>query len=128
MYDLGYESYQQTQIVAKAASSSPAELVIMLLDGLIDELDRISGHLDAKNYLQKSQSVKKCMRILSGLSVALDLENGGQLASNLNQLYEYCGRQLMRASIRNDISELANIRKIINELRDGWMGFAERNR
>jgi flagellar protein FliS len=128
MYDIGYDSYQHTEITSKAASASPAELVVMLINGLVDELDRAEGHIKAKNYMKKSACIKKSMRMLSGLSVAIDLENGGQLASNLRQLYQFCGKRLMKASIRNDLQELENVRKIVSQLREGWVGFAQRHR
>lgn len=127
MYDTGYDSYRQTEITVKAANASPQQLVVMLMDGLMDELDRAEGHMQAKNYLRKGDAIKKSLRILSGLSVALDLEQGGNLATHLKQLYQYCGKRLMKASIRNDVAELQQVRKILNEIREGWVGFARRH-
>ena len=40
MYDSGYDAYRQSEIQVKAATASPAQLVLMLLDGLMDELAR----------------------------------------------------------------------------------------
>ena len=127
MYDTGYDSYRQTEITVKAANASPQQLVVMLMDGLMDELDRAEGHMQAKNYARKGEAIKKSMRILSGLSVALDLEQGGNLAAHLKQLYQFCGKRLMKASIRNDVAELQQVRKILSEIREGWVGFARRH-
>nr|WP_321241436.1 flagellar export chaperone FliS [uncultured Tolumonas sp.] len=127
MYDTGYDSYRQTEITVKAANASPPQLVIMLMDGLMDELDRAEGHMQARNYARKGEAIKKSMRILSGLSVALDLEQGGNLATHLKQLYQFCGKRLMKASIRNDAAELQQVRKILHEIRTGWIGFAKRH-
>lgn len=127
MYDMGYDAYRQTEVNVKAASASPAELVLMLMNGLLDEIDRAEGHILAKNFNKKGESIKKSMRILSGLTVALDPEQGGALAQNLKQLYQYCGRKLTRASIRNNLDDLAEVRKILRELQEGWQGFARRN-
>ncbi len=127
MYDTGYDSYRQTEITVKAANASPQQLVVMLMDGLMDELDRAEGHMQAKNYVRKGDAIKKSMRILSGLSVALDLEQGGNLAIHLKQLYQFCGKRLMKASIRNDVAELQQVRKILSEIREGWAGFARRH-
>jgi flagellar protein FliS len=127
MYDTGYDSYRQTEITVKAANASPPQLVIMLMDGLMDELDRAEGHMQARNYARKGEAIKKSMRILSGLSVALDLDQGGNLALHLKQLYQFCGKRLMKASIRNDAAELQQVRKILLEIREGWIGFAKRH-
>ncbi len=127
MYDMGYDAYRQTEVSVKAANASPAQLVLMLMDGLMDELDRAEGHIRAKNYYQKGLSIKKSMRILSGLTVALDTDQGGALANNLRQLYQYCGRQLTKASIRNNLDELAQVRNILQEIHTGWVGFSKRH-
>lgn len=127
MYDMGYDAYRQTEVSVKAANASPAQLVLMLMDGLMDELDRAEGHMQAKNFYQKGLSIKKSMRILSGLTVALDSEQGGMLANNLRQLYQYCGRQLMKASVRNSQEDLVKVRAILKEIHAGWVGFAQRH-
>jgi len=80
-----------------------------------------------KTTCAKAMRLKKDMRILSGLSVALDLEQGGNLATHLKQLYQFCGKRLMKASIRNDVAELQQVRKILSEIREGWVGFARRH-
>lgn len=61
----------------RAAAASPYELVLVLFDGLLDELARARGHIEAKRYQQKGQSLEKCLNILGGLNGALDYENGG---------------------------------------------------
>lgn len=126
MYDIGYDAYRQTEVHVKAANASPAELVLMLMTGLLDEIDRAEGHMRAKNYYKKGECIKKSMRILSGLTVALDENQGGTLAQNLKQLYQYCGRRLTKASIRNNPDDLQEVRKILTELQTGWQGFAAR--
>ncbi len=124
MYDDGFEAYQQTQVEAKAASADPHQLVLMLVDGFLDELDRIEGHLEAKQLDRKAQSVARCMDILSGLDTALDMKKGGAIAQQLHDLYDFCGRQLFEVSLKNDPAGLAVIRKVMNDLREGWQALA----
>ena len=125
MYDdSGYDAYQYTQVEAKAASADPHQLVLMLVDGLLDELDRIEGHLQARQLDRKAQSVARCMDILSGLDTALDMKKGGAIAQQLHDLYDFCGRQLFEVSLKNDPAGLAVIRKVMNDLKEGWQALA----
>jgi len=125
MYDdSGYDAYQHTQVEAKAASADPHQLVLMLVDGFLDELDRIEGHLAAKQLERKGQSVARCMDILSGLDTALDMKKGGAVTQQLHDLYDFCGRQLFEVSLKNDPAGLVVVRKVMTDLREGWQALA----
>lgn len=126
MYDTGYESYRQSEIDVKASTASPAQLVLMLLDGLMDELARAEGHMLAKNYYRKGESVKKCMRILGGLDASLNQDQSSELVSNLHKLYGYSKRQLFRANVRNDVDGFRQVARLMGDIREGWQGFATR--
>ncbi|CAE6931902.1 Flagellar protein FliS [Vibrio sp. B1REV9] len=78
--DSGYDSYQQVDLNAQAAAASPHQLVVMLIDGLLNEVERARGHMSAGRLAQKGASINKCMNILVGLDSALDMENGGEIA------------------------------------------------
>lgn len=126
MYDTGFDAYRQSEVEVKASTASPAHLVLMLLDGLLDELARAEGHLQARNFERKGESVKKSMRILGGLDASLDPSKGGPLAENLHQLYAYCGRRLFKSSLRNDLEGIRHVAALMRNIRDGWAGLAQR--
>lgn len=46
-FESGYDSYQQVDLDAQAASASPHQLVVMLIDGLLNEIERTRGHIEA---------------------------------------------------------------------------------
>lgn len=118
--DSGFEAYQQTNTDARAASADPHELVIMLIDGFLDEIDRIEGHIKGNRFEHKGKSITKCINILGGLDSALDMEQGGEIAQNMHQLYEYCGQALFEISVSNEVEGLASIKRIMSNLREGW--------
>lgn len=122
--DSGFDAYQQTATEARAASADPHQLVLMLVDGLLDELARVEGHIQARRPERKGVAIKKCMQILGGLDSALDMQKGGELAQSLRQLYDYCGQQLFEVSLSHDLDKLAKVVKIISELRIGWQAMA----
>lgn len=125
LMDSGYDSYQQVDLDAQAASANPHQLVVMLIDGLLDEIERIRGHLAASRLEAKGVSINKCMNILIGLSSALDDENGGEIAKNLRQLYDFCQIELYYASTQNDAARLDNVERVMGNVREGWMNFGQ---
>lgn len=125
LMDSGYDSYQQVDLDAQAASATPHQLVVMLIDGLLDEVERIRGHLAANRLAEKGASINKCMNILIGLSSALDEENGGEIADNLRQLYDFCQVELFYTSVQNDTSRLDNVERVMGNIREGWMSFGQ---
>ncbi|WP_285163618.1 flagellar export chaperone FliS [Shewanella goraebulensis] len=115
-----FNAYKQTTLDARVASANPHEMVRMLLDGLLEEIERTSGHMERKNFEDKGKSVNKCLNIVHGLDSMLDLENGGEVATSLNRLYDYCSRQLVTASVENSVTELTPVIKVITDVRAGW--------
>ncbi|AQS35315.1 flagellar export chaperone FliS [Shewanella psychropiezotolerans] len=115
-----FSAYKQTTLDARAAAANPHEMVRMLLDGLLEEMERTRGFMERRSFEDKGKSVNKCLNIVHGLDSMLDLENGGEVATSLNRLYEYCSRQLVSASVENSSEKLDPIIKVISDVREGW--------
>lgn len=115
-----FNAYKQTTLNARAAAATPHEMVRMLLDGLLEEIDRTGGFMQRRSFEDKGRSVNKCLNIVHGLDSMLDLDNGGEVATSLNRLYDYCSRQLVTASVENDPEALVPIIKVIKDVREGW--------
>ncbi|MGY4534366.1 flagellar protein FliS [Pseudomonas sp. TE3786] len=118
----GYDSYRSVDLEAKAASASPYELVLMLFDGLLDELARARGHIEGKRYQQKGRSLEKCLNILNGLNGALDYEQGGELVHGLARLYDYCIYKVSDVSVSLSLADLDEVVRLLGVLREGWEG------
>ncbi|GAA4873142.1 flagellar export chaperone FliS [Ferrimonas pelagia] len=115
-----FDSYKHTNVNARAAAANQHELVRMLLDGLLEELARAEGHMMHKRVEEKGKSIGKCIDIVHGLDSALDIENGGEIATQLHRLYDYCSQQLFQASLKNDAALLEPVVKVITDVREGW--------
>ncbi|MDF3933847.1 flagellar export chaperone FliS [Pseudomonas citronellolis] len=118
----GYDSYRSVDLEARSAAASPYELVLVLFDGLLDELARARGHIEAKRFQQKGRSLEKCMNILNGLSSALDYESGGQVVQDLARLYDYCIYRLSDVSVSLSLEGLDEVTGLLGTLREGWAG------
>ena len=117
-----YESYRAVDLEIRACSASPYELVLVLFDGLLDELSRVRGHIEAKRFELKGQSLEKCMNIINGLNSTLDYENGGEVVAELSRLYDYCLHRLVEVSVSLSLSGLDEVVHLLVQIREGWEG------
>jgi len=115
-----YRSYHAINLSAQTAQASPVQLVIVLMDGLLEELARARAHIEAKRYELKANSLDKCINILNGLSSALNADTPNEVVNNLGQLYDYCAQQLYQAGVRLDAALVDEVSKLITTLRGGW--------
>ncbi|MCC6069941.1 flagellar export chaperone FliS [Massilia sp. GCM10020059] len=122
-----YGDYHAVNLDAQTSRASPVELVLLLTDGLLDELARARAHIVARRYEQKAASIDKCIEIINGLSSSLDFEQGGEVVANLGRLYEFCAARLHSAGIALDPVMVDEVVKILNTIRQGWLGVQARN-
>lgn len=125
LMDSGYSSYQQVGLDAQAAAANPHQLVVMLIDGLLNEIERVRGHITSGRLAEKGAGINKCMNILVGLDSALDSDNGGEIAQSLHQLYDFCQIELYHASVNNNVDKLSSVEHVMNNIREGWMSFGQ---
>ena len=110
-------AYQTNQVV----TASPKKLLIMLYDGAIKNLRLAELSLEEKNVENVNKYLIKAQDIITEFMTTLNFEDGGDVARNLYQLYEYMNRRLIRANIDKDIEPIKEIKKYLEELRDTWM-------
>ena len=114
------DSYGQVKVSTGASQSNNVELIQMLFDGLIESLSTAKGHIQHNNVTEKSKAIARASRIVLGLQGALDFEKGGDLAVNLNELYNYVTRRLLHVNARNDLKALEEIHGLMTEIRSAW--------
>ena len=113
----GYDQYR-TQA---ATTASPSQLVLMLFDGVLAEVARAGRALappvdvvDAHDCLGRAQA------IVTELTLTLDHERGGQLATNLASLYAFCEERLVDANVRKSPEHLDDVTDVILGIREAW--------
>ncbi|MBZ6397848.1 MULTISPECIES: flagellar export chaperone FliS [Pantoea] len=123
----GYSHYQQSDLAIQAAAANPHQLVLMLFNGLMDELVRAKSHIAARRYDRKVQSINKCIDILNALTSSLDFDKGGELALSLANLYDYCVYRLYDASHKLSVASVEEVEVILRNLQDGWERMGQQN-
>ena len=114
------ESYGQVKVSTGVSKANSVELIQMLFDGLLESMSAAKGHILHKSLEDKSKSITRACRIVLGLQGALDFEKGGDLAKNLNELYDYVTRRLLHVNAHNDLEALEEIQGLMLEIRSAW--------
>jgi len=122
-----YGSYHATNLESQTARATPVELVLVLTDGLLEELARARGHIVGKRYEQKALSLDKCTEIINGLASSLDFEQGGEVVANLGRLYDYCAARLYRAGVDLDPAIIDEVVGLLTTIRAGWQGVQDKH-
>lgn len=114
------QSYGQVQVHAGVEDASPHRLIGMLYEGLLTRIAQAKGALMQKDLATKGRKVSEAINILMGLREFLDLENGGEVARNLDALYDYIQRTLREAHVRNDTAKLDECRDLLLPVTGAW--------
>ena len=117
-------AYRTVGVETDVESASPYKLIQMLLDGAIAKLRAAQAALARKDIARKCENLNWSLAIIEGLKSSLDLEKGGEIAANLNALYDYMMRVLVVANLENDGAKLEEVIGLLNDIRAGWAGIA----
>ena len=66
------------------------------------------------------RKIRHAQDIITELLVGLDYERGGDIARNLDRLYNFVLRQLIGINSRRDTTVYGHLVNILTDLRDGW--------
>lgn len=117
----GARAYASIGVETGVSTSSPHALILMLYDGALASLRRAQGCIQANDPAGKTQAVSRAARIIDeGLRASLDHKAGGDIAGQLNALYDYMCRRALQASIDNDGAVLEEVAQLLDGLRDAW--------
>jgi len=93
----------------------------MLYDGALRFIEQARVAIKQKNLAAQNDSLQKALRIIAELTSSLDMDRGGEIATNLFSLYNFCYSELVTANIMDDESKLDAVIVVLVGLRDGWV-------
>ena len=116
--------YKKDMIQGEVAAADPHRLIQMLLEGALSRLSLAKNHLVEKNIAEKGKNISSAIAIIGCLQSSLDFDTGGELADNLNFLYDYSKHNLLLVNKDNDVEKLDEIIDIIAGIKESWDAIA----
>jgi flagellar protein FliS len=114
------QQYEKVGVQSGVENASPHRLVQMLMEGAAARIAAAMGHLQRGTIAEKGRNISLAISIIAGLRSSLDKDKGGQIADNLDRLYDYMIRRLLEANLRNDRAMLDEVQKLLQEIKEGW--------
>jgi flagellar secretion chaperone FliS len=112
--------YQNVNTQAEVLDASPHRLIQMLMEGGLTRIAQARGAMERAQISLKGELIGKAIGIIGGLRDGLDLSQGGELASNLDSLYQYMVARLVQANAQNDVALLEEVADLLREVKTGW--------
>lgn len=114
------DAYRQTEV----RSRTPLELVVMLYDGALTFMTAAQDAIQRGDIPARRMAISKTLAIVSELQSTLNMEQGGQIAESLDELYRWSSVRLLDAAAANDAGPVTEVAHVFRTLRDGWSDIA----
>jgi flagellar protein FliS len=118
-----HRAYAATQRETSVSSAKPVELVAMVYQRLLDHLH--TGKIQMAEGSDSSESLTKAIDLITtGLESCLDKEKGGEIAQNLAFIYDWAGKEIIRARLRRDPEMIQGVINAFVPLAEAWLEHA----
>lgn len=124
MRHVGFKQYQEVNVQTAVVDADPHRLIQMLMQGAIDRMVQAKGCIAYGDFEGRNTAINKAVGILDGLMCSLDKEKGGEIAANLERLYDYMIRRLFDANVKNDAIIVDEVMQLMLTIKEGWDGIA----
>lgn len=121
----GLQAYQRVNTQTSITDADPHRLIQLLYNGALERINMAKARMQAKDYEGKGKLISKAIEIIGGLRGFLDFDKGGDLALQLEALYDYMERTLFEANLNNDATKLDEVANLLRSVKDGWDGIRE---
>lgn len=113
-------AYAQNKTQGDVSTASPHRLIQMLFEGAIEKITKAKLFMKEGKVAEKGQYISWAISILDGLKMSLDVKTGGEVAQNLEALYDYMETQLVKANAENDEKYLDEVTSLIKSVKSAW--------
>ncbi|MBI5454412.1 MAG: flagellar export chaperone FliS [Deltaproteobacteria bacterium] len=116
--------YQNIQVM----TADKVRIIIMMYDGVLRFNRCAQKAIADKDIASRSHYLNKSLAIVSELANSLNMEEGGEIARNLERLYDFAQSHLTKANLTNDGSAIEAVNRVMGELKAGWEAIANQEK
>ena len=114
------QKYNQIRAHAQTEGASPHRLIQILMEGALEKIHIAKGLIERHDIPEKVRHIDWALSIIDGLRQSLDLEKGGEIAKNLEALYDYIQRRIIVANMENNPKILDEVASLLTEIKSAW--------
>ena len=111
-----YSAYEQnfSQIESKE------DLLVKTYEEILSNLNIAKLALEQNDVKTKAEKITKITDAILVLKASLDLENGGEIAENLEKLYDFILEELLKANTSNKKEHIQNVIDVLTPIYEGF--------
>jgi flagellar secretion chaperone FliS len=114
-------AYQSVSVHGGVANADPHAMVQMLMDAAAERMAIARGCIERGEKGRQASLLHSCVMIVGELRGSLNITEGGALAQNLSDLYDYMIRQLVLANARSEVGLVVEVSRLLEEIRSAWI-------
>lgn len=114
------QQYQRVNLESDIEGANSHRLVQLLLSGALSRIAAAKGQYVRGETAAFGESLGKSIGIISGLQAALDMEKGGEISQNLDSLYDYMIRTLLKVHSQKSTEPLSEVAALLTEIKSAW--------
>jgi flagellar protein FliS len=113
-------SYSSIDLTSRLEGATPHQLIAILFDELVKALEAMTAALERGDPPLATKCQARALTILTGLQTSLDMENGGEIATNLASVYAEARRLALLAGRTGDATSARQAHDMIGEIAGAW--------
>ncbi len=113
-------AYRSVNAHGIVSSADPHGLVLALFDAILGRLATAGSCIEKGETARKANLLHSAIVLIAELRGSLNLEQGGSLARNLSDLYEYMTHRLLHANLNSDAAAVREVSGLLREIREAW--------
>jgi flagellar secretion chaperone FliS len=113
-------AYRSVSAQGAVDGADPHALVLTLLDAVLQRTAAARSCIESGEIRRKASLLHSAVILIAELRGSLNLKDGGPLAQNLSDLYEYMTRRLIQANLASDVGAVSEVQSLLNEIRSAW--------
>ncbi len=109
-------------------TATPEMVVVKLYEGALRFIRSAKANQESGKIAGRATAIAKALAIVNELQHSLNLEQGGEIARNLDALYFYVTDRLLEANVRGTVQPLEDASGVLSTLNEAWVEVARRPR
>lgn len=116
--------YRKAQNELSLLEANPYEIIQVLMKELMTQLYIAKASIDRGDIEARSTAINKAIDIVGGLKGGLNMDAGGDIADNLNNLYDYMVMRLSEANLHKSKAMVEEIQSLFLPIKEAWDGIS----
>jgi flagellar protein FliS len=116
-----YQQYNEIKI----KSFSKKDLIILVYDGIIGYIEKCLINIDERNNEGVNINSLKAQALLRELIFSLNMDKGGEIASNLFDIYNFMIYRLIIGNTKKEKQPFLEVKELILNLKSAWVEIKE---